>query len=97
MEVQVLFTPSARAELESAIEFIAFDKPQAARRFLARALSALKRLEAFPESGKGIAEYPESPFRELAVPPLRFFYRTQDDNVWIVAVWHCSRLPRRPG
>ncbi len=31
---------------------------------------------------------PDSRYREVIVPPYRFFYRVKEDVVWIVAVWH---------
>jgi len=56
----------------------------------------LKRLERFPESGRRIPEFPELPYREVLLPPYRFFYRVRDKSVWIVAVWHGAQLPNEP-
>jgi len=56
----------------------------------------LKRLLEYPDSGGSIPEFPELPYRELIVPPYRFFYRVKDDIVWIVAVWHGAQLPEEP-
>lgn len=68
----------------------------AARRFKRRCERALRRLEEFPESGRKIPEFPELSHRELIVKPYRFFYRIQDEIVWIVAVWHGAQIPRSP-
>jgi len=49
--VKVVFTPSARAELLSARNYIRRDNPQAAVHFRERAEAVSRRLEEFPTSG----------------------------------------------
>ena len=91
--MKILFTPTDRVQFLSAISHIRRDKPSAATRFRQRAEKSLKRLLEYPDSGRSIPEFPELPYRELIVPPYRFFYRVKDDIVWIVAVWHGAQLP----
>jgi toxin ParE1/3/4 len=94
--VKVSFTPSARNQFLSALSYIRKDKPSAAINFRNRAEKILRRLEDLPESGRVIPEFPELPYREVIVPPYRFFYRIKNDAVWIVAVWHGAQLPKEP-
>ena len=94
--MKIRFTPTARTQFLSALAYIRRDKPSAAARFRQRAEKALKRLLKYPESGRHIPEFPELPYREVIVPPYRFFYRIEDDIVWIVAVWHGAQLPDEP-
>lgn len=94
--MKILFTPTDRVQFLSAISHIRRDKPSAATRFRQRAEKSLKRLLEYPDSGRSIPEFPELPYRELIVPPYRFFYRVKDDIVWIVAVWHGAQLPEDP-
>ena len=94
--MKIRFTPTARTQFLSALAYIRRDKPSAAARFRQRAEKALKRLLKYPESGRHIPEFPELPYREVIVPPYRFFYRIEDDIVWIVAVWHGAHLPDEP-
>ncbi len=94
--MDVLFTPSARLHFLNAIEAIQRHNPSAARTFRQNAGAALKRLVQFPNSGTAIAEFPELPYRELYVKPYRFFYRVQDDAVWVVAVWYGTQVPGTP-
>lgn len=94
--MKIRFTPTARTQFLSALAYIRRDKPSAAARFRERAEKALKRLLKYPESGRHIPEFPELPYREVIVPPYRFFYRIEDDIVWIVAVWHGAQLPDEP-
>jgi toxin ParE1/3/4 len=95
MIVKVRFTPSARMHFLSALAYIRRDDPSAAAAFRKRAERILRRLERFPASGRVVPEFPDLPFREVIVPPYRFFYRPEGNTVWIVAVWHSAQLPKR--
>ncbi|MGM0682331.1 MAG: type II toxin-antitoxin system RelE/ParE family toxin [Thermodesulfobacteriota bacterium] len=94
--MKVQFTPSARAQFLSALSYIHKDKPSVAVNFRNRAEKILQRLEDFPASGRIIPEFPDLPYREVIIPPYRFFYRCKNDVVWIVAVWHGAQLPKDP-
>jgi toxin ParE1/3/4 len=94
--MKVRFTPSARNQFLFAISYIRQDNPSAATRFRDRAEKTLRRLEDLPESGRIVPEFPELPYREVIVPPYRFFYRIKNDVVWVVAVWHGAQLPMEP-
>lgn len=94
--MKVRFTPTARVQLLSALNYIRRDKPLAALKFRQRAETALRRLEEFPDSGRVVPELPELPYREVIISPYRFFYRVKGKIVWIVAVWHGARLPEEP-
>jgi toxin ParE1/3/4 len=72
------------------------DNPDAARRVRLRAERLLRRLSRYPASGRLIPEFPELPYREVVIPPYRFFYRVEAKVVWIVAVWHGAQLPGEP-
>jgi len=95
--MRVRFTPAGRRQFLAAIAHIADDRPAAAARFLARARLSLRRLARYPRSGRRIPEFPDLPYRELVLPPYRFFYRTEGPVVWIVAAWHSAQLPEAPG
>lgn len=94
--MKVRFTPSAEKHLLSALEYILIDNRSAALSFRNRALNLLQRLEDFPESGRRIPEFPDLPYREVIVPPYRFFYCVRDETVWIVDVWHDAQIPTKP-
>lgn len=94
--MRILFTPSARRQFLSAIDYIRRDNPLAAVRFRRKAEKSLRRLIRYPNSGRLIPEFPELPYREVVESPYRFFYRVHDGNIWIVAVWHGSQLAETP-
>jgi toxin ParE1/3/4 len=94
--MRVRFTETGRAQYLGAIAAIRRNSPQSAREFRQGSGKALKRLERFPNSGAVVAEFPESPFREVYVEPYRFFYQVREKVVWVVAVWHGARIPDEP-
>jgi len=93
---RVLFTPAARQQFLAALANIAAEDPVAARNLRDRAAASLSRLADYPESGNVLPKFPDLPFREVVVPPYRFFYRVKDDAVWVVAAWHSAQLPGEP-
>lgn len=93
--MKILFTATAKKQFLAAIEFIHADKPSAARKFKTKAEKALSKVKKFPEAGRVLPEFPELPFREVIVPPYRFFYRVKE-NIWIIAVWQAAQLPSYP-
>ena len=94
--MRVSFTPAARSQFFRALTYIHADNAAAAIAFRQRAESSLSRLRDYPESGRTLPEFPDLPFREVVVPPYRFFYRTKSNTVWIVAVWHGAQIPTAP-
>ncbi|HEY3136641.1 MAG TPA: type II toxin-antitoxin system RelE/ParE family toxin [Blastocatellia bacterium] len=78
------------------LRYISRDNPSAAKRLRERAKKTLKRLQRFPNSARIVPEFPTLPYREVIVPPYRFFYRLEGKIVWIVAVWHGAQIPLPP-
>lgn len=94
--MKIQFTPTAKKQFLSALSYIHKDKPSAAINFRNRAEQILRRLEDFPESGRIIPEFPDLSYREVIIPPYRFFYKIKTDIIWVVAVWHSAQLPNEP-
>ena len=94
--MKLRFTPSGRTQFLTAVAYIQQDDQKAALGFRKRAEQVLRRLLRFPESGRLIPEFPDLPFREVVVPPYRFFYRREGQSIWVVAVWHGAQLPTEP-
>jgi toxin ParE1/3/4 len=79
-----------------AIAYIHKENPSAALSFRRSAEKQLSRLRDFPESGRSLPEFPELPYREVLAATYRFFYRRNEQTIWIVAVWHSAQLPVVP-
>ena len=94
--MKLRFTPSGRTQFLQVLSYLLQDNPPAALQFRKKSERALRRLTRFPQSGRLIPEFPDLPFREVVVPPYRFFYRCEDGIIWVVACWHGARLPKEP-
>jgi toxin ParE1/3/4 len=77
-------------QLRSQYEFHRADDPDAADRVRRRVLSAVERLESFPESGRA---WKSPGTRELILPglPLIIVYRVRDDGIDILSLLHSAR------
>ena len=88
---EVIWTEPALAELDAIADYIALDKPSAARRFVQRVFSSVEQLAEFPGSGPRIPELPKSVYRQLVVSPCRIFYRRDSGRVYVVFVMRGER------
>lgn len=96
MTKSLRFTPTARKQFLDALAYIHRDSPSAAKTFRDRSEETLRRLAIYPDSGRKIPEFPHLEHREVVVTPYRFFYRLEQAEIWIVAVWHDRQLPDEP-
>jgi toxin ParE1/3/4 len=89
---EIIWTEPALAELDAIADYIALDKPAAARRLVQRVFSSVEQLAHFPASGSRVSELPKSVYRQLVVKPCRIFYRHEGDRVFVVFVMRGERL-----
>jgi addiction module RelE/StbE family toxin len=91
---EVVWTDPALQELSNIAEYIALDKPAAARHLIKEVFEKVERLQDFPLSGRTPLELPNSIYRELRVPPCRIFYRVDEGRVFILYVMRGERQLR---
>lgn len=91
---RLIWTEPALNDLEAIAEYIAIDKPDAARRYVQRVFEAVERLMLFPKSGSIPPEIQHLPYRQVVVPPCRVFYRTEGQDILIVFVMRSERSLR---
>ncbi len=93
---QVVWTEPALNDLEEIAEYIALDKPTAARSLVSDVFFKVEKLKEFPESGRKPPELPKSSrYRELVVGPCRVFYRSESNKVFILYVMRSERVLRQ--
>lgn len=90
---RLIWAEPALNDLDTIAEYIAIDKPEAARRYVRRVFEAVERLTRFPRSGSIPPEIPHLPYRQIVVPPCRVFYRMQGQDVLIVFVMRSEQRP----
>lgn len=91
---EVVWTEPALQQLDAIAEYIALDKPVAARHLVKTVFDKVERLEDFPQSGRIPPELPNSVYRELVVPPCRIFYREDKKRVLVLYVMREERQLR---
>ena len=91
MGCQIIFSPQAIADLESAVRYIAEDNPEAAVRVGCALIGRIAILENFPLIGSA---YPQRPgVRKLVSRPYVIYYRPrlEKNAVDILRYWHGAR------
>lgn len=92
---QIKWTDPALNGLNEIAEYIALDKPSAARKLVKEVFESTKRLKKFPESGRRPPELQDTNYREIIVGPCRVFYRVEKNRVYILYVMRSERKLRK--
>lgn len=82
-------------DLDAIADYIALDKPDAARRLVQEVFAKVDRLQKFPKIGSVPPEISDLPYRQLVIPPCRVFYRVEKNKVYIVHVMRGEQLLKR--
>lgn len=93
--VELIWTESALRNLEDIADYIALDKPAAAKAFVERVFEAVDRLRLFPESGRVLPELQKLSYREVLCPPCRIIYKMTGQKVTIIFVMRSEQDLRR--
>jgi len=88
---RVVWSPEARADLDSTVQYIVSQSPQGALRVLEAALEATASLATLSERGRVIPELNSPEYREVFVFRYRLMYRVVHDEVQVVAFVHGAR------
>jgi plasmid stabilization system protein ParE len=91
---EIVWTNPALEQLDDLAQYIALDKPNAARTLVRKVVEAVGRLAEFPLSGRIPGELPDSVYREIVVPPCRVFYRVSNTTVFIIHIMREERVLR---
>ena len=93
MAGQLIWSPTARLDLQEIFSYIAGNDADAARRFMLGLFDAVERLPSFPESGRIVPELDDPMIREIIRRPCRIVYRLKPDDktIEIARVWHAAR------
>jgi plasmid stabilization system protein ParE len=93
-EYKILWTDSARTDLEAIVEFIPEEDPRIALGVLERLEKRARALRRFPDRGRVVSEMRTLDvflYRELIERPWRMIYRFDDKRVYVLAVLDSRR------
>jgi toxin ParE1/3/4 len=89
---RIKWTPQAADDLETIAAYIADDSPHYSRLFILKIISAIDRLERFPEIGRIVPECSDPAIRELLLGNYRVVYRLKSGFIEILTIYHSARL-----
>jgi toxin ParE1/3/4 len=81
---EIVWTEPALSDLDAIADYIALDKPDAAKGLVQRVFSHVEQLQRHPESGSSVRELPDSPCRQIVEPPCRIFYRFDGQKIFVL-------------
>ena len=91
---RIVWTEPALIDLDSIAEYIALDKPSAARNLVEQVFARVELLEHSPKSGRVPPELKRSRYREIIVGPCRIFYRPTQDLIYVLYIMRSERTLR---
>lgn len=91
---EVIWTEPALSDLDAIADYIALDKPEAARQLVRRVFQHVEQLSDHPKSGSRAPELKGWRYRQIVEPPCRIFYRIDGDSVYILYVMRGERFFR---
>jgi len=85
----LLWTETARKDLEEIIEYIALDSIESAIKQYEKIKKATKSLKTFPDQSRTVPElYRQNiiKYREMIIDPWRIMYKKEKETLYIMAV-----------
>lgn len=86
MAHRLIWSEPALDDLDAIADYIALDKPLAAKRLVRKVFEKVSSLARFTRLGSVPPELRDLPYRQLIIPPCRIFYRSQGATITVVAV-----------
>ena len=92
---EIIWSEPALQDLDAIADYIALDKPEAARRLVQRIFIHVAQLALHPESGSRPPELKGMDYRQIVEPPCRVFYRIDRQRVLILHVMRGEQRLRK--
>jgi len=89
--VEIVWTETALNDLDAIADYVAFDKPEAARALVQRIIAHVEELAVHPDSGSKPAELSASRYRQIVESPCSVLYRCEGNTLYIVYVMRGGR------
>ena len=87
----VIWTEPALSQLDQIAEYIALDKPEAAKAVVRTIMAVTDHARRFTKLGREIPELPHPHYRQVWIKPCWIYYRIQGGQVFILHVRRAER------
>ena len=89
--VEVRWTDVAIEDLYRIGDHIALDSPRYAHEYTSKLRASTDVLERYPGVARMIPEFEDPNLREIVVGSYRILLLTEEERIWILAVYHAKR------
>jgi len=90
--MKIVWSPRSKTQLMDIAEYIAFDKPGAAHKWLENIFQEVEKIKLFPKSGRKVPEINQEKIREIIFGNYRIIYKIDKDVLIITSVRHGKQL-----
>jgi addiction module RelE/StbE family toxin len=90
--VKIIWSDRALSNMTEIGDYIAQDRPQAARQLVARLRKRVQQLKTFPRSGRKVEAWNQDDLRETVESGYRIVYQIQEKQIEIVTVFDGRRM-----
>lgn len=92
---EVVWAEPALSDLDAIADYIALDKPSAAKALVGRVFGHISLLEDQPHLGSKLPELKGWAYRKIVESPCRIFYREEGQIIYILHVMRSEQCLRR--
>ena len=89
--MKVTWSPLAERRARQAVDWISQDRPEAAAKWLAELLEAVRKLDRMAMRGRMVPEVGRAEYREIFHAPYRIVYKVKNKEVVILTIRHSRR------
>jgi len=90
--MKIIWSPLAIDRVTEIADYIAKDKPHAAKNWINNVFSKIKNLEVSPEMGRVVPEINNIQIREIIFGKFRIIYRKEKNQISILTVRHGMQI-----
>jgi len=90
--MKIIWSPLAIDRASEITEYIAQDKPPAAKKWIDTVFSKVSQLKSSPEIGRVVPEIRNDQFRELIYGNYRIIYRIEKKQISILTIRHGKQI-----
>jgi toxin ParE1/3/4 len=92
---EIVWTEPALSDLDAIADYIALDKPEAAKALVQTVFQHIEQLATHPDSGSKPPELQGWRYRQIVEPPCRVLYRHERGQVFILHVIRVEQSLRK--
>jgi plasmid stabilization system protein ParE len=87
----LIWTGPALAQLDAIADFIALDKPEAAKAVVRRIFETTDQVPRFKKLGRPVPEFLHPAYRQVWLKPCWVYYRIEGETIFILHVRRAER------